>query len=168
MKLLTSIWTSFKSTVRGFDSPKQLAMGVTFGMMIGVFPKDSLLPYVIALVALFTTANLLCLAISTILFSWVSPVLDPITHQIGLWVLTFDPLESTWAQLYQLPIVAWTRFENTVVMGSACLGLALAIPVYLSGRYCFRKYGSSIYERFSQTRFARWIVDEPTTQLQKS
>jgi uncharacterized protein (TIGR03546 family) len=168
MKFLTSIWTSFKSTVRGFDSPKQLALGVALGMVIGLIPKDSLIPYAIILIAILTTANLLSLVVTTILCSWVGPLLDPFTHQIGIWVLTFDPLESTWAQLYHVPLVAWTRFENTVVMGSVCLGTALSIPVYFSSRYCFEKFGSSIYELFCQSRFARWIVGEPATQLQKS
>ena len=143
-------------------------MGIALGMMIGLIPKDSLIPYAIGLIALFTPANLLCVAISAVVFSWVGVLLDPVTHQFGTWILTLELLESTWSTLFQLPIVPWTRFENTVVMGSFCAGLILAIPVYALSKSCFEKFGSTVFKLFIQTRIARWIIGEPATHLQKS
>jgi uncharacterized protein (TIGR03546 family) len=83
-------------------------------------------------------------------------------------VLTFDPLETTWSAFYQLPIVPWTRLENTVVMGSLCLGLLLAIPIYSISFYCFAKFGSTIYSYLAKTRVVRWLVGNHATHLQKS
>ena len=51
---------------------------------------------------------------------------DPITHKLGANLLSSNLLESSWAYLYQLPLVPWTRFNNTVVCGN----LALALIIY--------------------------------------
>jgi uncharacterized protein (TIGR03546 family) len=137
-------------------------------MIIGLIPKDSLIPYALGVFALLTTANILCIGIATVAFSWFSPLLDPISNRIGHWVLTFDQFEPTWSALFQLPIVPWTRFENTVVMGSLCLGLLLAFPIYSISYYCFTKFGSAIYLYFCKTRVARWLFGSHISHLQES
>jgi len=168
MSVLKAIWNSFKGSVKGFDTSHQLALGVAFGLLIGLIPKDSLLPYVIALVALLSRANLLSLGASGLAFSWLSPKLDVVTHQIGRWVLTFDPLESAWTQLYQLPIVPWTRFENTVVTGSLLMGLILCLPVYLTSVQLFEKFGAPVAKMFMNTRLVSWLIGSPAPNPQKS
>ncbi|MFT5299279.1 MAG: hypothetical protein ACI87E_002688 [Mariniblastus sp.] len=168
MNFLNSAWTSFKGTIRGFDSPKQLALGVAFGMMLGLIPKDSLIPYAIGLIAILSSANLICVILAAFVCGWLSPMLDPVTHPIGLWILTFDPLESTWVAISSIPILSWTRFENTVVSGTTLLGLICALPTYMISRYCFQKFGASLFVILSNTRIARWFVGTSESQLQKS
>ena len=168
MNFLNEIWNSFKRTVKGFDTPRQLALGVTFGMLIGLVPKDSLFPYALGVIALLSTGNLFCLAISAYAYSWLSPFLDPVSHRIGAWTLTFDPFEATWSALYQLPIVPWTRFDNTVVTGSLLLGLLLTVPVYAISFQCFEKFGSPIFSYVSNSRVAKWLIGSPEPTLQKS
>lgn len=168
MNLLHDIWNAFTSSVKGFDSPSQLALGLTMGMIIGLIPKDSLLPYLVIVVALLTNANLLLLIVSGVTFSAISPSLDSMTHAIGLWTLTFDPFESFWVWCCQLPIVPWTRFENTVVMGSFALGLLAAIPVYTIGFQFFVRFGEPFFNLLFQNRLARWLIGSPAPSLQES
>ena len=61
---------------------------------------------------------------------FVAPLCDPLTHRIGELVLTNTTLMPLWRLLTRLPMMAWTSFNNTVVMGSFWLGLALMAPVY--------------------------------------
>ena len=176
MNYLSEAWRSFKGTVKGFDSPNQLALGVVFGMLIGLIPKDSLLPYFFVVLALLTNANLVSIICSAITFSLISPLLDRLSDPIGTWALTYEPFEATWAWLIQLPIVPWTRFDNTVVAGSMLLGIGLAIPVYTLSLLVFRKFGKKIASIVSQNSFVRWIVGEspedttanPSSILQES
>ena len=168
MKLLKEIWNSFRSTLRGFDSPRQLALGITFGMLIGLVPKDSLVPYALGIIAMLSTSNLLCLALSAVAFSWISPILDPVSHQLGAWILTFGPFESSWSALYQLPIVPWTRFDNTVVTGSILLGLLLTIPTYTVSFRCVERFGSPVFKFLSNSRAARWLIGHSVPNPQKS
>ncbi len=162
---ITSLWESFRNTVRGVDSPSQLAAGVAIGMIIGLLPKDSLLPYCLVVVLLLTRANLFSAGVAAMLFSFLAPILDPVSHMIGISVLTFAPLESTWTILIQLPIVPWTRFDNSVVMGSLILGLLTAYPLYRISRHFFYVYGNAVFTFWRNTGLARWLVGPPNSKL---
>lgn len=168
MNFFAELWQAFTASVKGFDSPAQLALGVSLGLVIGLLPKDSLLPYLLGMMALLTNANLVTLIVSGLVFSWIGPVADPLTHQIGGWLLTFDPLESVWAWLYQVPLMPWTRFENTVVMGSLVFGLLLSFPIYSLSKQFFEAYGDLCFRLIFQNRLSRWLVGSPSTNLQKS
>ena len=158
---LFKYWSLFRKTVRGVDSSRQLALGITFGMFVGVLPKDSLLTYGFGTLMLLTTANLLCGGIAGFAFSWIGSILDPFAHQIGQRVLTYEPLAETWAWLYQIPLMPWTRFENTVVMGSLVIALAAAIPVYLISRMFFECYGESAKRALTKSHFVNWLIGSP-------
>ncbi len=158
MDAIQQSWTSFKGTVRGFDTPHQLGLGLAFGVAVGLIPKDSLLPYAIGVIAILSTANLLCFGIGVVVAHVASPTLDHLTHEIGSWFLTFRPLEPIWATLSEFPLVAWTRFNNSVVMGTLILGILLAVPIYTMTRMVSR----SVSRRFVSRR-ERHATDSPST-----
>ncbi len=170
MTIFRQIWEAFVTSVKGFDSPRQLALGLTLGMMIGLIPKDSLLPFGIGLFALLTNANLLTLLVSGLVFSSVGPLADPISHPLGHWVLTYAPFEPAWIWLCQVPVVPWTRFTNTVVMGSLVLGVASSIPVYALSAQLFHNYGNALLSLVFNNRVAKWLIgsSQPKTQEQIS
>lgn len=158
---LVNSWKMFRSTIRGFDTSKQLAMGVTLGMLAGLIPKDSLFAYGFGCLLLLSTANLLTGGISIFCFSWIGALLDPMTHRLGNYVLTVDYFEPTLAKLNELPLVPWTRFENTVVTGNLLLGLIIAIPIYRLSLVTFERYRKTVSDRITNSRFGRWIFALP-------
>ena len=162
MNFLAELWQAFLASVKGFDTPKQLALGVSLGLVFGLLPKNSLLPYLIGTFALLTNANLLTLIASGLFFSWIGPVADPLTHRIGGWVLTVEWLEPVWEWLYQIPLMPWTRFENTVVMGSLILGLLASFPVYSLSKQFFSAYGDTFFSFIFRNRISRWLVGSPS------
>lgn len=168
MNFLNETWLKFKGTVRGFDTPRQLAMGVAFGMMIGLIPKDSLLPYAIGLIALLSHSNLLCVGISGFVFTKLSPSLDIASHPLGTWVLNLELLEPGLSWLYSWPVLPWMRLENTVVTGSFALGLLLSIPVFVISNLFFHRFGSTVFNYLAQTRVVCWLVGHSPHHLQKS
>ena len=151
MDAIQQSWAQFKGTVRGFDTPHQLGLGMALGVMVGLIPKDSLLPYAIGVVAILSTANLLLFGIGVIVAHVVSPLLDHLTHLIGSWFLTFSPLEPLWATLIEWPLMPWTRFNNTVVMGTLILGILLAVPTYTMTRMVSRTTSRWFASRWNRT-----------------
>lgn len=127
-------------------------------MLIGILPKDSLLTWLFFIVVMISTANLFCALVSGFVFSWIGFALDPATHQLGGLVLTSSYLESTWTWLYELPLVPWTRFNNTVVMGNLIVGLALFVPIWFSSHWFFRTWGPALHCRLCRHWFYRWLV----------
>lgn len=168
MNFFNVTWLKFKGTVRGFDSPRQLALGIALGMLIGLIPKDSLLPYAIGLIAILSHSNLLCLGISAFVFTKLGPLLDGLSHPLGAWALNLSAIEPSLNWLYQWPLLPWMRLENTVVTGSFIVGLLSFIPVYLVSELFFRRLGSKTYNLLIQTRAVRWLVGQPAHHLQES
>ncbi len=158
---ITNLWSKFRGSVNGVDTSRQLAAGVAMGMAIGLVPKDSLFTFALIGILLLTRANLISAFCSAVCFSWIGPLLDPLTHEIGIRVLTFDPFEPTWAWLIELPLVPWTRFDNSVVTGSLCVGILAAIPVYRLSLLFFDTFGAVFFKFLSNTAPVSWFVNQP-------
>ncbi len=156
-------WSLTRRTLLGEDSARRLALGVTFGMIIGLIPKDSLFAYVVFVLLMVSTANLWCALVSGFVFSWVGFLLDPFSHKLGGLMLTADRLEPAWSTIYEWPLMPWTRFNNTVVMGSLIVGLILAYPVYRLSFQFFKTFGHALHLKLQSNWIYRWLV-VPTPQ----
>ena len=138
-------------------SSSQLAYGFALGMLIGLVPKDNLLALILSTVVVATRINLGAAAAGTVIFSWVGMLLDPLSHQIGLGLLTWTALEPAWTFLYGLPVIPWTHFNNTVVLGSLLLGGSLVFPVYFFSRLAIDRYRPPVDEFVKNHRILGWI-----------
>lgn len=158
-------WQVFRSSLRGFDSPRQLAMGCALGVWIGLLPKDSLFPWAIAVMAVLSTANLASLAVTAVGCHLISPLGDSLWASLGERVLTMEQLTPLWVILSDWPLMGWTRYSNTVVMGTFVTGLALLIPVYLISRLFFSRFGAGLRGWFQRQPVVRWITHGTETEL---
>ncbi len=159
--MITGIWKifrMFRGSFAGGDTPRQIGFGVAMGMLIGIVPKDSLFTYVFGVLLLMSTANLLSALVSGFVFTWMGFLLDPLSHALGKVVLTNANWQATWCALYEMPIVPWTKFNNTVVTGSLLIGLALFIPVYWGATKTFKTYGPRINSKLGQYSTYRWLA----------
>ena len=95
------------------------------------------------------------MAAATILVvSFLSTFLDPVTNGLGRWLLTMPSLHGFWTHLYNMPVMPWTDFNNTVVLGSLAVGIGLVYPVYRFSKPVFRKYT----EPFSEWAKKFWLT----------
>jgi len=152
-------------SLRGIDTPHQLALGLVLGMLVGLVPKFSLLAVAFGLLLILTNANLLTGILSVLLFSGVSKIIDGLTHGIGHACLNWSPIQSTVEASLALPLVAWLRLENTVVCGNFVLGIALSIPLYMLGLRFFKKYREAVDRRVRRSPLTRWILGYSPTEL---
>ena len=137
------IWRTICTVFKGLTnetSHKQLALGFAFGMLIGLVPKGNLTALLLMNGLLLLKVNLLTGVFSTLLFSFVGVVVDPLSHRIGLALLRSKTLEPLWTSLYDVPLVPWTRFNNTIVLGSLVLGVILTYPTYRLSKPLFARY----------------------------
>lgn len=105
-------------------------MGCTLGMVLGLLPKDNLLALSLAVLIFATRVNIVTSLLTAVGFSLIAGLLDPLTHSVGWSLLTYPPLETVWTVMHELPLVPWASFNNTVVLGSFALGLAMFYPTY--------------------------------------
>ena len=148
------------------NSPHQLALGVTVGVVIGLMPKDSVIPWALGLLLLFSRGNLLTGIAAILLASLVGPLLDGITDKLGESVLSVGFMQSYYAAWMDVPWMAWTRFNNTVVAGSLMLGFLSALPVYLLSQLFFRVWGIDMIQRVMDMKLIRVVFGETQANLE--
>ncbi len=134
--------------------PGQLALGFALGVLIGLVPKGNLIAITLGVVLAASRANLGIGAATIVAVSFLSWLLDPVTDTIGHWLLTQPALQTFWTKLYNMPVMPWTDFNNTIVLGSFVLGLVQLYPTYRLSKPLFRKYG----ERFADWAKKFWLT----------
>jgi len=136
-------------TLRGNDSPRQLAFGIAFGMLLGLVPKDNLTSIALVTLILATRVNLLAAIASAFAFTWIGVAIDPFVHRLGLSLLSSEFVQPICASMLDMPIVPWTNFNNTIVAGSLFFGLCFFIPVYFVCEFFFREYAPQLHEKLA-------------------
>lgn len=79
----------------------------------------------------FIGAALVCWGLGMVL-------LDPLLSRIGEFLLTEPSLAGLWSTFYNVPLLPWTRFNNSMVLGAFALGLCL-IPLWAAFAWRFRR-----------------------------
>ena len=122
------------------STPRQMSMGLAFGVLLGLVPKGNLLAVVLGLMLAATRLNLAVAALGAMVAAIVAVACDGWFDQLGWFVLTRPQLAGVWEWLYEKPFVPWTDFNHSIVMGSFVTGLALILPVHFLSRPLFAKY----------------------------
>jgi uncharacterized protein (TIGR03546 family) len=118
--------------ITGKFGPREIAFAFSFGILLGLLPKDNLLAAAVAVIFFLSCSNLITGVIIAVIVSFFSPFYDPLAHRIGLEILTSDFGQQWGAGLFRYPLVPWTMLDNTVVAGSFITGLVLFLPVWLA------------------------------------
>jgi uncharacterized protein (TIGR03546 family) len=138
-------------------TPRQIAGGVALGMIIGLTPTFSLHNVVVVFLILVIKVNLTAAILSMFAFDLVGFALDPLSDWLGYAILTSTTLRPVWIEAYNASIIPFTRFNNTVLMGSFVISLILLYPVFLSTQYGVVRYRTDLAAKFQQWRIVKAI-----------
>jgi uncharacterized protein (TIGR03546 family) len=140
------------------STPRQMSLGLAFGVLVGLVPKGNLLAIVLGTLLASTRVNLAIATLAIVLCSFAALACDSLFDQIGGYILAHASLQSMWTELANMPFMPWTNFNNTIVMGSFATGLVLLWPVHRLSRPFFEKYAEKIAERARRWRWAKLIL----------
>jgi uncharacterized protein (TIGR03546 family) len=133
--------------------PRQISMGFALGMIPGLTPFMSPHNILVLLALLFLRANISAAILSWAVFSLLAFALDPLFHHFGLFLLTgVDSLQGVWTSLYNAPLIPYTKFNNSVLMGSLIFSLLAFYPVYWGGGIMVVKYRETVMERLNRLK----------------
>ena len=135
----------------------QIAAGIAAGFVLGMTPALSLQSLIIFLAIFLFRIQPGAAFVTAFFFKFIAFVLDPVFHSTGEAVLAMNGLQGLFTTLYNMPILPMTRFNNTVVMGSGVISLALFPVVFVLGRILVQKYRKAVVEKFKQTKFWKAI-----------
>ena len=156
--MLVKTLLGFFSILRSNDNPWQLALGFAIGAALGLIPAKSILGLAILILLYLLNVNLGLALMTAALYKIVGAFASPLFHEMGRYLLvTRGDLTPFWTTLYNLPVIPWTRFNNTVVLGSVVAGIVLLLPHYLAMFALIRKYQTT-WRGHLVERFARYKI----------
>ncbi len=127
-------------------SPSHIAGGVALGAIVGLTPLVSLHNIIVLLLILALPVHLGATALSFLFFSLASLLIDPLAHLFGYFLLVkAEPLVSLWTTLYNMPLIPFTRFYNTIVLGSLLISLIIFVPLFLATKNAVLHYRTHRY-----------------------
>jgi uncharacterized protein (TIGR03546 family) len=125
-------------------SPRQIAWGFALGAILGLTPLWSFHNLIVISLVFVLNVNLSVALMAFLLFSFFAWALDPFFHAVGFFVLTkMTFFDSFWTSLYNSSFTPFTRFNNTVVMGSLVCSLLLVAPNYFFFKWLAKRYRES-------------------------
>jgi uncharacterized protein (TIGR03546 family) len=157
--ILLKFIQSLVKALHSDGTPGQVAAGFALGSILGLTPLMN--PHNAVVFALIVLLNVSFpgAMLGWALFIPVGFLLDPVSDRIGALLLLETPaLVPLWASFYNTPVVALSNFNNTVVLGSLALALALFGPVFFGGRWAVARYRATVGERIRQSRLYKAVT----------
>ena len=144
--------------LRSGESPNLIAGGFAMGFVVGMTPFLTLQNMLIILAAILTKVNLAAVFFAMFLFSFIAYLFDPLFHDLGFFLLAqIENIKPLWTVVYNWPIAPFTRFYNTVVMGSLTVALLLTWPTFLLAQKGIVAYRKKWGDKLEKSKFAKAI-----------
>ena len=158
MVALLKIIQSLVRTLHSEGTPTQIAAGMALGAALGLTPLVNV--HNLVVLALLAVLNVSFAAglLSWAVFVPIGFMLDPLFDRLGHWLLAGVPaLRPLWTTWDNVPGLALTNFNNTVVLGSVVAWLVLLVPIYLASRVAVVRYRATLGERVRQSHWYRVV-----------
>lgn len=153
--MIITIIARFIAALNANRRPGEVAAGIAMGVLLALIPAGNLLWVALLIVSALLRLNLGIEIVTMLLLSPLAHLADPLLHRIGLTVLTSPNLQALFSSAYRLPLMPFTRFNNTVVLGGLLAGLALWIPVFFLGRVLVGVYRTKIHPAIANSKIVK-------------
>jgi uncharacterized protein (TIGR03546 family) len=161
MTLILKQLFAFLKLLNSETGHHSLAAGIAAGFILGMTPMLSLQSLLVFLCIFAFRIQMGAAFLAAFFFAFAAWLLDPTFHAIGSSVLERESLHSLFTTMYNVPLLPYTRFNNSIVMGSAVLTIALSPIVYVVSLVLILKYRTSVVARFKQSKL--WKAVEATS-----
>jgi uncharacterized protein (TIGR03546 family) len=164
---LIKLIQSIIKTLHSAGTPGQVAAGMALGSALGLTPLMNVHNLVIFSVLVLLNVSFGGGMLGWMLFVPVGFLLDPVFDRIGLSLLTTPSLNPLWTSLTNTPILPYTNFNNTIVLGSVVAWVVLAVPIFFAARYGVARYRATIGERVRRSRWYKAVTASQAYNLYK-
>ena len=152
MTLLIKQLINFIRLLHSEDGTQQIAWGLTFGAFLGFSPFFSLQTFLILFILFIFKIQFGAAFLSAFFFKLVAFIIDPAADMLGRAVLENSSLRPLWTSLYNLPIIPYTRFNNSIIMGSFVVALVMSPFLYFGFKLLIQKYRTHVVHTFEQSK----------------
>jgi uncharacterized protein (TIGR03546 family) len=135
-----------------------VAAGIALGAALGLTPLVNVHNLVIFSLIVILNVSFGGGMLGWSLFVPLGFLLDPVFHAIGLALLESPSLRPLWTGWYNTPLVPYTNFNNSVVLGSVVGWAMLAVPIFFAAKWGVARYRATIGERVKQSKFYKALT----------
>ena len=158
MLMLLRMVQSLVRTLHSDGTPAQVAAGVVLGAALGLTPLLS--PHNLIIVSAIFLLNVSFggAFLGFLVFTPLGFLLDPVFGRLGSWLLGTPSLERLWTTLYNVPVLPFSNFNNTIVLGSVVGWLILSVPIYFAARFGVARYRATIGAKVRNSKCYKTIA----------
>lgn len=167
MLVLKFLQTLFKA-LNSDGTPGQVGMGMAVGLCFGLTPLVSLHNLLVLAVAMLTTLSFPGVFLGWAIATPLGFMLDPLFDRIGMALLTNDALAPMFVWIVNTPVIALSRLNNTIVLGSLVSWLVLLVPSYFLFKVLVRRYRADVYAHVQKWKVVQVIKGSKAFELYQS
>ena len=158
MLALLKLIQSIIKTLHSDGTPGQVAAGMALGAVLGLTPLMNVHNLVVFSLILILHVSFGGAMLGWALFVPIGFILDPLFHAIGLSLLEAPSLRSLWTSWYNTPLLPYTNFNNSVVLGSVVGWLVMTVPIFFAARWAVARYRATIGARVQQSKWYKALM----------
>lgn len=143
------------------QNPIGVALGISFGVFLGIMPSDNLLWFIVLILTFFIDLNMAIQFVFLGIFKLFNFVFDNLIHNIGYFILTQEKLSPFFTELANTPVIPLTRFNNSMVMGGFVFGLILFVPLTIILVLLIKYYRNTLREKIVNSKIVKWFMASP-------
>ena len=152
--------------------PSELASGISFGLLLALLPGGNLLWIGIFVIAFFLKHNIAAMLLSLGLLRLFISFFDPFLDYIGGFILSIPQFYNFFTDLNNIPIIPYSNFNNSIVMGGFALGIILWLPFFFLIIFAVKIYRKKIAPKIAESKLVKAIKKVPiiskvTSSIQK-
>ena len=158
MLALLKLIQSIIKTLHSDGTPGQVAAGIAIGSVLGLTPLMNLHNLVVFSLVVVLNVSFGGAMLGWALFVPAGFLLDPVFHAVGVELLQAPSLRPLWTTWTNTPLIPYTSFNNTVVLGSFVGWMVLAVPIFFAARYGVARYRATVGERVRRSRLYKAVT----------
>ena len=128
---MLSALVKFIRAMSSNTAPAEIAHAFAWGVFFGLMPKNNALWYILFILIFFMRIQRGVLSLTTLIVGFFAYLADPLLDTIGCWILTQPWMQAPMIKLMNIPFVAFTKLNNSIVMGSLGFLILSYLPLFL-------------------------------------
>ena len=148
----------FLKELNSSSGDKFISLAIVLGLIYGFLPSSNLFSFIILIIMLIIRIPFGLFLASSAIFKTIGYFLDTIFDKTGYLVLT--SFIHFWEFIYNLPLMRWSGFNNTIVMGSLVWGVIIAIFLFVILNEFIRVYREKVFSFLKKYKLLKWLVPE--------
>jgi uncharacterized protein (TIGR03546 family) len=153
LKFLQQLFRALNSD----GTPGQVGMGMALGLAFGLTPLGSMHNLVVLTVAMLTTVSFPGVMLGWFIATPLGFALDPLFDRVGMALLMNESLAPLFTWVVNTPVIALSRLNNSIVLGSLVVWFVLLLPAFFLFRFLVARYREHVFAHIQKWRVVQII-----------